>query len=70
MRHARGHPHAALGRVSRGRPGPDLRAESRLVPLAQLREELPPETHFVSAAERAQQLARRAASYAWRLAEE
>ena len=52
-----------------GRPGPDLRAESRLVPLAQLRAQLPPETRFVTAAERAQQLARRAASYAWRLAE-
>jgi hypothetical protein len=53
-----------------GRPGPDLRAESRLVPLAQLRAQLPPETRFVTAAERAQQQAARAASYAWRLAEE
>ena len=52
------------------RPGPDLRADSRLVPLAQLRAQLPPETRHVTAAERAQQLARRAASYAWRLAEE
>jgi hypothetical protein len=53
-----------------GRPGSDLRAESRLVPLASLRAQLPRETRFVTAAERAQQLARRAASYAWRLAED
>jgi len=53
-----------------GRPGADLRAESRLVPLASLRAQLPPETCFVSAAERARQRARRATSYAWRLLED
>jgi len=53
-----------------GRPGPDLRAASRLVPLEKLRAQLLPETRFVSAAERAQQQARRAASYAWRLSED
>jgi hypothetical protein len=52
-----------------GRPSSDLRADSRLVPLASLRAQLPPETRFVSPAERAQQLAPRAASYAWRIAE-
>ena len=52
-----------------GRPGLDLRADSRLVPQGQLRAHLPPETRFVSGAERAQQLARRAESYAWRLLE-
>src|SRR5262249_20094556 len=45
-----------------GRPGPDLRAESRLVRRGQLRAHLPPETRFVTAGERAQQLERRAAS--------
>jgi hypothetical protein len=53
-----------------GRPGPDLRAESRLVPRGQLRAHLRPETRFLTAAERAEQLARRAASYAWRLFEQ
>ncbi len=52
-----------------GRPGSDLRAESRLVPLDQLRAHLPPETRFVTPAERTHQVARRAASYAWRLLE-
>jgi hypothetical protein len=52
-----------------GRPGPDLRAASRLVPLSQLRAHLPPEMRFVSADERAEQRARRAAGYAWRLRE-
>jgi hypothetical protein len=52
-----------------GRPGSDLRAESRLVPLDQLRAHLAPETRFVRPEERAQQLARRAASYASRLLE-
>ena len=52
-----------------GRPGPDLRADSRLVRLDQLRAHLPPETRFVTAAARAEQLAQRAASYAWRLLE-
>ena len=52
-----------------GRPGAGLRADSRLVRLDQLRAHLPPETRFVTAGERAEQLARRAASYAWRLLE-
>jgi len=52
-----------------GRPGPDLGAKSRLVRLDQLRAHLPPETRFVTPGERAEQLARRAASYAWRLLE-
>jgi hypothetical protein len=52
-----------------GRPGPDLRAESRLVRQGRLRAHLPPETRFVTPPERAQQLARRAASYSWRLLE-
>jgi hypothetical protein len=52
-----------------GRPGPDLRADSRLLPLAQLRAHLPPETRWVTSEERRQQLARRAAGYAWRLLE-
>jgi len=40
------------------------------VRLEELHAQLPPETRFVSAAERAEQLARRAASYAWRLVED
>src|SRR5882724_11583778 len=50
-----------------GRPGPDLRADSRLVRRGQLRAQLPPETRFVTRDERTRQLARRATSYAWRL---
>jgi hypothetical protein len=53
-----------------GRPGPDLRAESCLVPLDQLRAHLPPETRFVTREERAEQLVRRAESYRWRLLED
>jgi hypothetical protein len=52
-----------------GRPGPDLRAQSQLVPLDRLRAHLPAETRWVTAGERAAQLERRAASYAWRLLE-
>ena len=52
-----------------GRPGPDLRADSRLVRRGQLRAQLPPETRFVTRDERTRQLARRATSYAWRLLE-
>ena len=50
-----------------GRPNDDLAAKSRVVPLASLRAELPAETKWVTAAERAQQLAARAAAYARRL---
>jgi hypothetical protein len=51
------------------RPGAGLSAKSRLVRHDQLREQLPPGTRFVTPEERGQQLARRAASYRWRLAE-
>lgn len=50
-----------------GIPGPDLGADSKVVKLADLKSALPPETKFVTVDERAQQLADRAASYAWRL---
>jgi hypothetical protein len=50
-----------------GVPGRDLGADSKLVKLDALRSALPRETKFVTAKERAQQLADRAASYAWRL---
>jgi hypothetical protein len=49
------------------RPNDDLAAKSRVVPLASLRAELPAETKWVTPAERAQQLAARAAAYARRL---
>jgi len=52
-----------------GRPGPGLRAQSRLVRRERLRAELPPGTRWLTGEQRARQLARRAASYAWRLAE-
>jgi len=52
-----------------GKPGPSLKASGKLVPLAGLRSQLPSGTRFVTAAERQQQLAERAASYDWRLAE-
>lgn len=45
----------------------ETRAASRVVPLAQLRESLPAGTRFVTPAERREQCARRARSYAWRL---
>jgi hypothetical protein len=52
-----------------GRPSDDLSAKSRVVPLSSLRYELPAETKWVSASERAEQLAERAASYRRRLPE-
>jgi hypothetical protein len=52
-----------------GRRGAGLFARSRLVRLEQLRAQLPPETRWVSPAERRAQLERRAASYRWRLLE-
>jgi hypothetical protein len=50
-----------------GVPGSDLGADSKVVKLAELASELPPETKFVTPEERATQLADRARSYAWRL---
>jgi hypothetical protein len=52
-----------------GRPSRDLAVASRVVPLARLREELPAHTRFVTPAERKEQQAERARSYAWRLLE-
>ena len=52
-----------------GRPKQDLSAKSRVVPLSSLRDELPAETKWVNAAERAEQLAERAAAYRRRLPE-
>jgi len=52
-----------------GRPDDDLSAKSRVVPLARLRDELPAETKWVTSAERAEQLAERAAAYERRLPE-
>lgn len=51
------------------RPTDDLSAKSRVVPFARLREELPAETTWVTAAERAEQIARRTAAYKRRLPE-
>ena len=51
------------------RPSADLSAQSRVVPLANLRRELPAETKWVTPAERAEQLAARAAAYKRRLPE-
>jgi hypothetical protein len=51
------------------RPNDDLSAQSRVVPLASLRDELPAETRWVSPAERTEQLAERAAAYKRRLPE-
>ena len=51
------------------RPTDDLSAKSRVVPLASLREALPTETRWVTAAERAEQLAARAVAYKRRLPE-
>jgi hypothetical protein len=50
-----------------GRPSRELAAGGRVVPLARLRDELPPRTKFLTPAERQQQRALRARSYAWRL---
>ena len=52
-----------------GRPQGELAAASRVVPLAELRDALPPETKWVTAEERARQRAARAAAYARRLPE-
>jgi hypothetical protein len=48
-------------------PGQDLGATSKVVKLADLKSELPPETKFVTADERKAQQAERQANYAWRL---
>jgi hypothetical protein len=50
-----------------GRPSREVAARSRVVPLATLRDALPPDTRFATPAERKQQQAERARSYAWRL---
>jgi len=52
-----------------GRPNDDLSARSRVVALGRLRDELPPETKWVTPAERAAQRAERAAAYKRRLPE-
>src|SRR5262245_57598871 len=50
-----------------GRPGPEVGARSRVVPLASLRRELPATTRFLTGEERRQQREERARAYAWRL---
>jgi hypothetical protein len=52
-----------------GKPGPSLSAKGKVVALSELRSQLPAGTRFVTADERKAQLAERAASYDWRLAE-
>jgi hypothetical protein len=52
-----------------GRAARDLGVESRVVPLARLRDALPAGTRFSTPAERKEQQAERARSYAWRLLE-
>jgi len=52
-----------------GRPTPEVGAQSRVVALDRLREELPAETRFVDRAARASQLSSRAAAYLRRLPE-
>ncbi len=52
-----------------GKPGPNLGAKSKLVSLSAVRESVPAGTRFVTPDERKAQLAERAASYAWRIAE-
>jgi len=52
-----------------GRPNDDLAAKSCVVPFSRLRDELPEETKWVTADERALQLAERAAGYKRRLPE-
>lgn len=52
-----------------GRPNDDLGAKSRVVPFARLRDDLPPETRWVSPEERSLQSAQRAAAYRRRLPE-
>jgi len=50
-----------------GRPGPEVGATSRVVPVASLRRELPEATRFVTSEERRRQREERARAYAWRL---
>ena len=50
-----------------GEPGESLSAESRIVPLAKLKDHLPQDTRFLEPAARRRQLEERAESYAWRL---
>ncbi len=52
-----------------GKPGADLGVRQRLVALEQLRQELHGNHHWLTPAERKQQLSDRAQSYAWRLEE-
>ncbi|MFO0690371.1 MAG: hypothetical protein U0900_16845 [Myxococcota bacterium] len=52
-----------------GKPGPSLQAKGKVVPLAEVRSNVPAGTRFVTADERKRQLAERAASYDWRIAE-
>jgi hypothetical protein len=52
-----------------GRPREDLAAKSRVVPLSSLGDELPAGTKWMTSAERAEQLAERAAAYKRRLPE-
>ena len=52
-----------------GKPGPSLKAEGKIVPLSEVRANVPAGTRFVTPAERKAQLAERAESYAWRIAE-
>jgi hypothetical protein len=50
-----------------GRPGPELGAKSRVVPVASLRGALPAGTRFVTPEERRRQQEERGRAYAWRL---
>jgi hypothetical protein len=52
-----------------GRPGDGFGARGRVVKLNALKSELPAGTRWITASERAQQLATRAATYAWRVEE-
>ena len=52
-----------------GQPRADLGATSKVVKLADLKKELPPETKYVTQEERKKQQADRAAAYSWRLRE-
>jgi hypothetical protein len=50
-----------------GRPTSDLGVQSKIAPLASLRDAVPRGTRFLTPAERDAQLAQRAESYAWRI---
>lgn len=52
-----------------GKPNADLGAKSRVVPLNELRSELPADTLYLSEVERRAQITARSASYSWRVAE-